>query len=74
MKAPEEDLLKTLEVLKRDPKFQEVIEWLNALKAEIGRQTNLLKSTDDMLLSAGRYRQLEDILKYVENPSIYLGR
>lgn len=74
MITPTNDLLKTIEVLNRDPKFKEVVEWFQALQAEIGRQTNLLRSTDDMLRSAGRYQQMEDILKYIENPSLYLGR
>ena len=74
MKSPPADLLKTMEILNRDPKYKEVLEWLESVKIDVGRNTNLLKSTDDMLRSAGRYQQMDDILKYMGDPSLYRGR
>jgi hypothetical protein len=73
MTQPSRSVLQSMEALKRDPKYKEILDWINEEKNLIGRQTNLLKSTDDMLRSAGRYQQIEDLLKYLEFPSNFLG-
>jgi hypothetical protein len=70
---PSRDVLQSVEMLNRDRNFKAVLTWLNDERALIARQTNLMKSTEDMLRSAGRYQQMEEILKYLEHPSLYLG-